>query len=110
MMLRHQTYRLDGIYCSNCGISIELAIKALKGVQEVDVDTKRHSVRVVYDLTQVDSSQIEEMLDAAGYPVASSWWNRLKLGWIHYTERNMAENLRAAPPDCCSNPKKLYRK
>jgi copper chaperone CopZ len=107
---RTHTYKLEGLYSPGCFISVESALNSLKGVTELRFDYDRRSVTVSYDLMQVTSRRIEEMLGLTGYPVTGTIWQKIQLSLIHYKEENTLDNLRARPADCCSNPRSITQR
>jgi copper chaperone len=64
------TYTAPAISCAHCKQAIEGAVGALPGVQAVQVDVPSKRVEVRYDPAQVAPTQLEEILEEEGYPVA----------------------------------------
>ena len=83
-------------------VSKELGL--LMGIKQVDVQSQ--AIAITYDLRQCRAEQIEACLSGAGIKLGEGWSDRLRLGWIHYTEENELDNLAAQPGACCSHPPK----
>ncbi len=76
----------------------------LMGIKQVDVQSQ--AIAVTYDLRQCRAEQIETCLAGAGIKLGEGWSDRLRLGWIHYTEENELDSLAAQPGACCNRPPK----
>lgn len=57
------------VHCDHCVSSIEGAVAALPGVEQVRVDLGRKDVTVSYDESQVRLGVIVEAIEAQGYDV-----------------------------------------
>jgi hypothetical protein len=79
----------------------EALLKKIKGVTEVRVDADRGDVYVEYDLGECCEEAIEKWMVQAGFVLYDSVMERLKRGWIHYTEENERDALSAEPHPCC---------
>lgn len=55
------------IECEGCVRSIHRALDDVEGVQQVEVDLLRKTVRVVFDPRRVDEAQLQHLLEAAGF-------------------------------------------
>jgi len=58
------------ISCEHCVKTINGALGALPGVEEVQTDIPTKTVRLRYDPAQVTMETVEETLDDAGYTIA----------------------------------------
>ncbi len=58
---------LDGMHCAACALSIEDALKQVRGVRDVDVSAATRRARVVWDPAQVLPSQWMAAVVKAGY-------------------------------------------
>lgn len=67
-----QTKTLDvkGMTCGHCKASVEGALKALDGVQSVEVNLDSGKVDVTYDEAKVTIKQMQEAVEEQGYDVA----------------------------------------
>ncbi|HEX8732922.1 MAG TPA: copper ion binding protein [Ktedonobacterales bacterium] len=64
------TLSVPDVSCEHCVKTINGALGAVEGVEQVSVDIPSKTVRLTYDANQVGMEKIEEVLDEAGYTVA----------------------------------------
>jgi hypothetical protein len=76
-------------------------LKKLKGISQVKIDVEKGDVFVEYDLLEHREEDIERWLAEAGFLLDDSYKERLKKGWIHYTEDNELDALKAKAHSCC---------
>jgi len=55
------------IECEGCVRSIHRALDDVEGVQQVEVDLLRKTVRVVFDPKRVEETHLQRLLEAAGF-------------------------------------------
>jgi len=77
-------------------------IKRLSGVVNVEINSEAKGVVVEYDLLKCTEADIEKKMVAEGFTLAGSIGEKLKRGWLHYTEENEQEAMRAEPKPCCT--------
>ncbi|MFQ5354422.1 MAG: heavy-metal-associated domain-containing protein [Thermodesulfobacteriota bacterium] len=77
-------------------------LKRLKGVKRVEIDEEAKEVFVEYNLLKCSEADIEKKMIDEGFVLDNSLGQRLKRGWLHYTEDNEQEAMRAEPKPCCS--------
>jgi len=83
------------------------AIKRLEGVHRVEIDEVEKEVYVEYNLLKCSESDIENKMLDEGFVLDNSLGQRLKRGWLRYTEDNEKEAMLAEPKPCCTvEPKK----
>jgi copper chaperone CopZ len=58
---------VDGMSCGGCALSVEKALRAIAGVDTVEVDLGRKSVRV--EGTVLDRPRLAQAIEDAGYDV-----------------------------------------
>jgi copper chaperone len=63
------TVTAPDISCGNCVAHIEKDLSALEGVQSVKADETSKLVTISYDEAKLNSEQIAEAMDEAGYPI-----------------------------------------
>ncbi len=88
----------------------EALLKKIKGVLEARVDADRGDVFVEYDLALCSEEAIEKWMAQAGFVLDDSVMERVKRGWIHYTEENEQDALSAEPHPCCDVDDKESKK
>jgi copper chaperone CopZ len=62
------TYRVDGIHCNHCGLSITEEVEKVPGVSRVDVDVEARTVVVLGE--SVDDAAVRAAIEEAGYEAA----------------------------------------
>jgi len=85
------------------------AIKRLDGVFEVEIDEAAKEVFVKYNLLKCTEADIEDKMQSEGFTLAKGIGQRLKRGWLHFTEDNEKEAMRAEPKPCCTIEEKKKR-
>jgi copper chaperone len=67
--MREEQIHVPEIHCDHCKTSIEGAVKAVSGVEFVEVDVPRKFVTVNYDEQAVDLDQIKTAIEDQGYDI-----------------------------------------
>ena len=67
--MREEQINVPEIHCDHCKTSIEEAVKAVSGVEFVEVDVPRKLVRVAYDEQAVHLDQIKTAIEDQGYAI-----------------------------------------
>lgn len=70
MAMVETTLSVPDVSCEHCVKTINGALGAVAGVEQVSTDIPSKTVHLQYDATQVSMDKIEEILDDAGYTVA----------------------------------------
>ena len=78
-------------------------LKELSGVIDVDV-LPENKVRIKYDLMRIRFSQITKRLHQHGFVLTQGVIQKIKQGWIGFTEQNEYDSMNAPASPCCSNP------
>lgn len=60
-------FDVTGMSCSACSARVEKAVKALDGIEEVNVNLLKNSMMVDFDPSKTDTDIIEEAVKKAGY-------------------------------------------
>jgi copper chaperone CopZ len=66
-MSEERTYTVDGMTCGHCKAAVEAEIRALQGIDDVEVDLERGRVTVRGEV--VDDQAVAAAVDEAGYAV-----------------------------------------
>ncbi len=66
-----RTLTVPDIHCDHCASSIEGAVSALMGVDEVKVDIAGRTVDVAYDESALQLDAIVSAIEGQGYEVSS---------------------------------------
>ncbi|HZC05098.1 MAG TPA: cation transporter [Ktedonobacterales bacterium] len=70
MAIVETTLKVPDISCEHCVKTINGALGATDGVEQVSTDIPSKTVHLKYDAGQLSMEKIEEILDDAGYTVA----------------------------------------
>ena len=65
--LMNSTFSIDGLDCADCATKLEKGIRKLPGVREVQVNFTAAKLKVVYDKTLLEVSQITKTVSGFGY-------------------------------------------
>lgn len=63
------TLNIKGMTCGGCVASVERVLKALEGVEKVDVSLAEARATVAYDGQRVRESELRAAIEDAGYDV-----------------------------------------
>lgn len=66
------SFAVDGMTCASCAKSVENKLRALKGVQTVNVSYEKSRADLEFDPKAVTVDQLEKAIQEAGYRVRSS--------------------------------------
>ncbi|MBB6217958.1 copper chaperone CopZ [Anaerosolibacter carboniphilus] len=64
-----KTYQLETLTCPSCTMKIESAVKKIKGVQDVQVLFNASKVKVAFDESANDGSEIRKTIEGLGFDV-----------------------------------------
>ena len=87
---RHQIVISETISTENI-TELSKAVSGMMGVKEFNAN--REAVYVTYDLMEVSLEDIERTIEGVLGKLGSPMVDRIKRGWIHYTEECELENL-----------------
>jgi copper chaperone CopZ len=79
----------------------ESKLARVQGVKEVRIDAARGDVFVEYDLAHCSEEAVERWMVHEGFVLDDHLMERVKRGWIHYTEENEIDALKMNPRSCC---------
>lgn len=65
--MKTQTYNVKGMKCMGCVANVDKTLKAIKGVNNVNVDLKAQTATVEYDETLVDFNTMKEAIAGIGF-------------------------------------------
>jgi len=99
-ILKRRKFRLDHTITAEQADMVVHALEHLMGVQSVKVHDK--TVEIIYDLLQCKAKQVEHCLVEVGAKFGTGWADRMRLGWILYTEENELDHLEADAGSCCN--------
>ena len=62
---------IEGMTCEGCVASVSRVLKALPGVQDVDVSLRPGSATVSYDPARTEVSALRKAIEDAGYDIVA---------------------------------------
>lgn len=98
-VIKQRRFSLDEPLNDAQAVLVGEAIRAMMGIEALVIDGAQMSV--TYDLLQVTAQQIETALTDAGAEMGQGWADRLRRGFVHYTEECEIGQLQVGPPSGC---------
>ena len=71
MVVEEKEYKVTGMTCANCALSIERALKKVDGVEQAVVNLSLESATVKFDSDKADPKDLVKAIEKAGYGVAA---------------------------------------
>lgn len=65
--MKKERYDITGMTCSACSSRVEKCVSKLEGAKDVSVNLLTNSMQIAYDPEQLDSNQIIDAVERAGY-------------------------------------------
>ena len=85
-------------------------IKEIKGVSQVRIDPDNGDIFVQYDILQCREEDIERWMVEAGFVLDDSFKERVRRGWVHFTEENEQAELKHGGTSPCCDLEEIERK
>jgi len=98
-VLKRRQFVLDKSLDENQAQALHASISAMMGIETLVIEGAHMSV--TYDLLQATAEQIEAVLAEAGARLGNGWAERLRRGFVHYTEECEIGQLQVGPPSGC---------
>ena len=105
-----RTFSVPNIHSEHCEKILHEYLDDMTGMLDIEVDSSRMILRVVYDSSQVGFDQIEKMLAAVGYPISDAYWSRMKAAMYRFKDENARSNAHSTTGACCNRPNGIYTK
>lgn len=99
--LRHHSIRFTRVPASGTPADWEAGLRKVTGVKDVRVDEEKGEVFVEYDIRHCCEEAVEHWMVSAGFTLDESFVERVKRGWVHYTEENERDAFGGKPHVCC---------
>ena len=64
-----KTLKVEGMSCHHCTEAVTRAVRALAGVQNVEVSLNKKSAEVRYDETRLSEEDLAKAIEGEGYTV-----------------------------------------
>jgi hypothetical protein len=79
------------------------------GIKSVDGHPGARQLKVRYDATRTDYSNVCQRIEELGAAPRNSRWQRLLAGWYGWLDGNLRENAAAPEGACCNKPPQRRR-
>ncbi len=89
--------------------AVIVRLDQLPGMQQVCLE-KNHKLIIRYDASQLQLGQVLSVLEEMGVPLESSPWQRFRIGWYIFVDRNSQANAQRRDIHCCNKPPVMIRK
>ena len=99
-IIKKRTIKIDNITCEGCEKIIHDSLAMMEGVKEVI--TNSSGVAIKYDLKKINLEDILEKIKKLGYNPSTGFFQKMKTGFINFTEENERDNLHTEFHSCCS--------
>jgi len=70
--MQTELLKVTGMTCGGCTGSVTRALKAIRGVEQVDVSLAKGEATVQFDERQASSEQLKSAVRSAGYDVSGA--------------------------------------
>jgi copper chaperone CopZ len=67
--MMEQVFQIEGMSCGGCVASVERALRAQAGVQQVAVSLADKQAKVAFNAAQMDVARLRAAIEAAGFEV-----------------------------------------
>jgi copper chaperone len=64
---KRSVIRVEGMHCNMCSASVEKALKATEGVEQVEVSTEKGEAVIQYDDQKVTEAKLREVINGTGF-------------------------------------------
>lgn len=98
-VLKRRTFALDVPLEPDQADAVRARVGRLMGIEAVEV--RGGEIVVTYDLLQATAAQVEAAFEDAGAHLGTGWAERLRRGFVHYTEECEIGHLQVGPPSGC---------
>ncbi|NMG29975.1 YHS domain-containing protein [Aromatoleum evansii] len=98
-VLKRRRFALDAALDADQADTVSAQVGALMGIKTVEVCGDE--VVVTYDLLQTTAVQVEAAFEEAGARLGGGWAERLRRGFVHYTEECEIGHLQVDRPSGC---------
>lgn len=78
------------------------SLQKCKGISNIRIDVEKSDLFAEYDLQNCREEDIERCMVEIGFVLEDRLMERLKRGWIHFTEENEQAEFKHKTADCCT--------
>ena len=88
----------------------EAKLREIKGVNLVRMDPERGDILVEYEILKCREEEIEKCMVETGFVLDDSLKERIRRGWIHFTEENEQAELKHGESAPCCDMKEIEKR
>ncbi|MCC7202077.1 MAG: hypothetical protein IT393_05345 [Nitrospirae bacterium] len=77
------------------------SLRTCKGITNISIDTEKNDLFAEYDLKICKEEDVERCMLDIGFVLEDSVMERIKRGWIHFTEENEQSEFKHKGASCC---------
>lgn len=82
---------------------------SMPGVEHVYFMEKKHRIDIQYDGATINIADILPILAQKDVAIKNSWWQRRRVGYYLFVDKNVRDNAHFQPV-CCNKPPSVRRK
>lgn len=71
-MLKKTVFKISGMHCTSCALSIDIELEDLKGIKESNTNYAKQQTKVVFDENKIKLVEITEKISEVGYEVVEN--------------------------------------
>ncbi len=95
-LFKRRRFQLDTPLAAQDAAILTEALGAMMGVKAIEIQDG-NTVTITYDLIQATADQLEAKMVEVGAKLGAGWAERLRRGFVHYTEECEVGNLEVHP-------------
>ncbi len=100
-IIKKRTLKANTMVCLGCEDNLLKMLSESRGVRKAAIE-RNNKVKINYNLLEINYKEIEKKLNEAGYHASENVLDKLKRGWINFTEENEYKNITNNTNHCCS--------
>jgi len=82
----------------------QVSLQQQTGVKSIEYLESKHRMDVTYDASVINIAQILGMLEMTEVSVVKSRWQRYRIGYYRFVDKNIYDNARYNPVCCNKSP------
>ena len=83
------SYKIQGMTCTSCALSLEGGLKFVHGIEKVSVNYPNERLSLVYDTDKINEDKIKFLIEEIGYKVAPDASNNTDENFLKHENRRL---------------------